>query len=119
MIQNEIGETYGHHIKRFQRHEMVHFDGAVIADGGDTRGALYRMWQKMSDDFNHNVASAITHSRWLEIKRCLKLCDNKVAPKRNQEGYNPAYKYERIWDTFVHNTNAVTEFAESDLCGGK
>jgi hypothetical protein len=32
-------------------------------------------------------------------------------------GYNPAYKYDFIFDTIISNVNAVTRYACLDLCG--
>ena len=37
--------------------------------------------------------------------------------KKGEEGYDPAYKFDYIWDTIIHNVNAVALNAELDLCG--
>ena len=59
----------------------------------------------------------MTHSRWLQIKRCYKFCDNDLAPKRGEPGYDPAYKYDYAWKSLVHNVNALTYSADLDQCG--
>ena len=47
----------------------------------------------------------------------IKLCNNETAPKNGEEGYNPAYKFDMLWNVMVHNVNAITKDAELDLCG--
>jgi len=51
------------------------------------------------------------------MKRCYRLCDNNYVPKKGQTGYNPAYKYDYAWQCSIHNINAMTCEADSDLCG--
>jgi hypothetical protein len=46
-----------------------------------------------------------------------KLNNNFLAPKRNQPGYDPAYKYDMIYKTPIHNINWVTKKAGLDQCG--
>jgi hypothetical protein len=46
-----------------------------------------------------------------------KLCNNDVSPKRGEPGYNPAYKYDVLYDTFIHSINQMTKFSELDQCG--
>ena len=114
-----LGGSYGHEFKQVLAQELVHFDAALIRDGvhGGSDGALYRRWQKSSTIYDPRIANSITHTRWLQIKRTLKLCDNDLAPKRGEAGYDPAYKYDYIFRTIVDNLNALTLRAELDLCG--
>ncbi len=63
------------------------------------------------------MAESISHSRWLQIKRTYKLCNNNVSPKRGEPGYNAAYKYDLLFDTLIYNINQMTKFVESDQCG--
>jgi hypothetical protein len=63
------------------------------------------------------VADSINHSHWLQIKRTYKLCNNDVSPKRGEPRYNPAYKYDLLFDTLIYNINQTTKFAEWDQCG--
>jgi hypothetical protein len=113
-----LGGSYGHKFRVIELHELVRFDGVVVKDGvrGGSDGALYRRWIDGSD-YDHDVADSINHSRWLQIKRTYKLCNNDISPKRGEPGYNPAYKYDMLYDTLIHNINQMTEFAESDQCG--
>ena len=57
------------------------------------------------------------YSRWLQIKRCFKLCDNNCCPKRGERDYDPAYKYDYAYKAVIHNLNAFTYEADADLCG--
>jgi hypothetical protein len=113
-----LGGSYGHKFRVIELHELVRYDGVVVQDGvrGGSDGALYRRWIDGSD-YDHYVADSINHSRWLQIKRTYKLCNNDISPKRGEPGYNPAYKYDMLYDTLIHNINQMTEFAESDQCG--
>jgi hypothetical protein len=63
------------------------------------------------------VQQSITHTRWLQIKRVLKLNNNQTSPKRGQEGYNPAFKFDLLYDVLISNLNAVTKYADLDQCG--
>jgi hypothetical protein len=114
-----LGGSYGHEFKQVLAQELVHFDAALVRDGvnGGSDGALYRRWQPTSTIFDARIADSITHTRWLQIKRTIKLCDNDSAPKRGENGYDPAYKYDYIYRTIIDNLNSLTERAELDLCG--
>jgi hypothetical protein len=48
-----------------------------------------------------------------------KLCDNDLAPKRGETGYDPAYTYDYIFCTIIDNLNSLTGRAELDLCGNE
>ena len=58
----------------------------------------------------------MNHRRWHAIKRVLKLNDNKTAPKRGETGYNPAYKFDLLYECMVHNVNYLTKVADDDQC---
>ncbi|KAL3936788.1 MAG: hypothetical protein SGARI_002405 [Bacillariaceae sp.] len=86
---------------------------------GGSKGAFLRRFDSRpgNTSYNATIAEAFTKSRWLEIKRVIKLCNNLTAKKRGQDGYNPAYKYDFIYDVICHNVNALTLIAGLDLCG--
>ena len=115
-----LGGGYGHEFKATTPIECMQWDGSVVMDGvlGGSRGGFLRRFDTRKGNcmFNVNIASAFTRTRWLEMKRCYKLCNNLTAKKKGQPDYEPAYKYDYIWDVICHNTNAITLFAESDLC---
>jgi hypothetical protein len=81
---------------------------AVVQDGvlGGMDGAIYRRWKKMGE-LSYDpakIVQAITHTRWLGVKRVYKLCDNDLAPRKDQANYDPAYKYDYIYKCLVGNT---------------
>ena len=117
-LQIGLGGSYGHKFKNVLINELVNFDGILVKDGvkGGSDGAIYRRWQNC-EDMDDNIINAMTYRRFLQIKRTIKLCDNRMCPKRGEEGYDPAYKFDFIWKVLVHNVNAITKEAELDLCG--
>ena len=111
--------AYGHDHKPPVCAELLHFDMAVVRDGvcGGMDGAIYRRWKANDEAYDSEIAGAITHTRWLQIKRIYKLCDNDLSPKKGAAGYDPAYNYDYIYKSLITNTNQMTEYAELDLCG--
>ena len=114
-----MGGSYGHTFKEVMLEELLHFDSVVIRDGvhGGTDGAIYRRWREGETTFDKDIARSISHTRWLQLKRTYKLCDNDLAPKKGEEGYNPGYKFDYIYKCIVHNGNELAYSADSDLCG--
>ena len=116
-----LGMGYGHNFDTVQVPELVRWDGVILMDGvrGGSNGAILRRFDTSREDntsFDKNISAAMTKTRFLEIKRVYKLNDNKDGVKRGEEGYNPAYKYDYIWKTLVHNVNALTLRAGLDQC---
>ena len=118
-LQIGLGGSYGHSFKMLTLDELVHFDGVVIRDGvrGGSSGAIHRRWMEGRADYNEQIDKVIRHCRWLQIKRVIKLCDNTKSGKRGDEGYDPAYKYDMLYDVVIKNVNALTKWAELDICG--
>jgi hypothetical protein len=117
-IQIGLGGSYGHIFKNVTLGELVRFDGVVVHDGvkGGSNGAIYRRWMDGAD-YDSLIQGSITHTRWLQIKRVLKLNNNQTSLRRGEEGYNPAFKFDLIYDVMISNLNAVTKYAEADQCG--
>jgi len=113
-----LGGSYGHNFRTINLPELVNFDGVVVRDGvrGGSNGAIYRRWMKCAD-FDDFVSDSISYRRWIQLKRVYKLCNNSESPKRGQEGYNPAYKYDMLYDVLFSNVRAVSKRAELDMCG--
>jgi hypothetical protein len=99
--------------------ELLHFDSVVIRDGvhGGSDGAIYRRWREGETTLDEEVVRSITHTRWLQLKRTYKLCDNDAAPKKGEEGYNPGYKFDYIFKCIIYNINELSHSADLDLCG--
>jgi hypothetical protein len=56
----------------------------------------------------------MTLTRFGEIKRNIKLCNNSEAKKRGEEGYDPAYKFDLPFRVLVSNTNAISSKADEN-----
>jgi hypothetical protein len=118
--QNDLGTgPYGHHFDALTLEDLIHFDGVVIRNGvhGRNDSAINKRWKKSSVAYDAEIDNSISHRRWLQVKRNVKLCDNTSVAKRGEPGYDPAYKYDLIWKVLVHNVNAISFSVELDLCG--
>jgi hypothetical protein len=109
-----LGGSYGHKFKPVDLTELVHFDGVVVRDGvhGGSNCALYWRWMEGADQDDF-IAESILHCHRLQIK----LCNNETVPKCGEPDYNPAYKYDILYNVLIENLNAITEEAKLDLCG--
>jgi len=87
---------------------------------GGSKGAMLRRWDRRRPDdsaFNKHIADSMTSTRWLEIKRAVKLNNNLTATKRDMPNHNPAQKFDYPFECIAFNANILTKNACSDLCG--
>ena len=87
---------------------------------GGSRGAILRRFDNSRPDnsaFDEDIFKSMTKTRWLQIKRVYKLCNNLMSKKRGEQGFDPAYKYRFIYDVLAFNVNALTKNASLDICG--
>ena len=117
--QQQFGNIYGHHISEAAVQEFLRWDGIIVRDGirGGTNGALYRRWMTDTACYDKYVCDAMSYERWVQLKRIYKLNNNDTAKKRGEEGYNPASKYDLIYDVITSNVRALTKYADLDLTG--
>jgi hypothetical protein len=112
--------TYGHKLKPASLEEMVKFDGIVHRHGvGGGGPGIHLCCDPTDSDYDDCIYNAMSHTRILQLKQMYKLNNNCLAPKRNQPGYDPAYKYDVIYKTPIHNINWVTKNAGLDQCGAE
>jgi len=121
MSELKLGGDYGHHWSQVTSPELLRWDGALVKHGvrGGGKTSMMLRFDKSRDDnsaFDAEIANAFTRTRWCEIKRTIKLCDNRLAIKKGQPNYDPAYKYDKIFNVLMHNLNAITLYACSDQC---
>jgi hypothetical protein len=115
---NLVTSGYGTYSRAATSFEFLHWDGLIVMDGvlGGSAGAFFRRFDKSDTGFSPHISEVFTKERWHQIKRVYRLCDNKDAPKRGTEGYNPAYKYHYLYDTAIQNLNSITAKADDDQC---
>eukprot|EP00957_Ditylum_brightwellii_P210743 15365340-Ditylum_brightwellii.AAC.1 len=102
----------------FKSGKHVNFDGYIIRDSvrGGSNGAIYRQWQQ-GTNYDDVMAMSMSYIHFLQIKCTRKICNNDSAKKKKEDGYNPAHKYNYIYDTIFPNVNAFTCYVDLDLCG--
>jgi hypothetical protein len=101
--------------------ELLRWDGVVAMDGvrGGSNGAILRRFNKEDKNTAYcpYIANAFTKTRWLQLKRVIKLNDSTNIKKKGDTGYEPAYKYDMIFDVIISNVNYLTKEAALDMCG--
>ena len=112
-----LSGSYGHAFAEVKIPELVRHDGCLVRDGvrGGSSGAIHRRWLPGAD-YDDDIFDSMKYGRWIQIKRVKKLCNNDRAPKRGDDNYDPAYKFDYIWKTLIHNVNALTKEADLDQC---
>ena len=113
-----FGGQYAHAFKAIKVQELVRFDGVIVRDGalGGSNAALYQRWVTGESMYDPLIQDSLTYDRFLQLKRSYKLCNNYVAGRRGDVGFDPAYKYDLIFKALVNNCNAISKHADLDLC---
>jgi len=91
--------------------------GAIIRHGAreGNPGSLHQRWIKSHPNYDELIAANIMATRFKQIKSVFKLNFNVTATKKWEEDYDPASKYNHIYQTMSHNMNYVTYCAEKDF----
>ena len=111
------GAGYGHRWESVTPQDIVRYFAILIWDGvlGGSHGALYQRWDPNSPKYSPDIVAAMSLSRFGEIKRFIKLCNNDKGRKRGEPGYDPAYKFDLPYRVLVDNTNTITAKADENL----
>jgi hypothetical protein len=111
------GSGYSHDFKNVTVPDIVKWAAVPIRHGarGGNPMTFHFRWIPTDPDYDPKIASAINQSRWLQIKQVFKLQNNFVEPSRGAPGYNPAFRYDPIFKTLVHNMNHFTLKADDDF----
>jgi hypothetical protein len=108
--------------KQVMAAELLHFDMAVVQDSvlGGSNSAIYHRWNKGKSNYDKEIlAGAITHTRWLQIKRVYKICDNDLAPKKGDADYDPIQIQLYLYKYLIHNISKFIQLVDLDLCSDK
>jgi hypothetical protein len=120
MGQLRMGMLHGHAFLPTNAAELLRWDGVVAMDGvrGGSNGAILRRFNKEDKNTAYcaYIANAFTKTRWLQLKRVIKLNNNANIKKKGNDGYEPAYKYDMIFDVIISNVNYLTKEAALDMC---
>ena len=96
--------------------EMVRWTAVPIRHGAldGKPGSLSCRWKQSDPRYDEIIAISMTYSRFIQLKRYMKLNNNSSEPKRGTNDYNPCSKYDMIFKVLVHNMNYVTKYADLD-----
>ena len=105
-IKIVLGGSYSHKFKNIKVQDLVRYDTGVVRYGvcGGSQGDIYQIRQLGSYYCDH-INSCMTYKRWLHIKRVEKLCNNNTMTPKVHGDYDPAYNYDYIYKTIIHNIN--------------
>jgi hypothetical protein len=95
-----LGGPYGYAFKLVKLSKIAIFDDIIARDSvrSGSGGALKQRWIPDCADYKDLSAQSMTHHRFLQIKKVVKLRNNLIAPKKGDAGYNPIYKYDIIYN---------------------
>jgi hypothetical protein len=104
---------YGHYALPVEHIEHVHWDGIILYDGcmGSSDGDIHSRYVQDTPQYSPVIADTMPFERFKQIKRCRKLCDEDKHPKRGEEGYDPAYKFDYLYECMTYNINRMTKRA--------
>ena len=113
------GNDYGHKYTPTSAKELVHWVAVPIRHGarGGKPSEVHTRWMVNDTEYDSDIANSITHSRYKQLKSTFKLNNNMTAVKKGQLGYDPACKYDYIYQAVCHNMNYFTKYASLDLAG--
>jgi hypothetical protein len=78
-------------------------------------GTLSCRFKKTDPRYDDVIANAMTLSRFLHLKRYVKLNNNSVEKPRTAPDFDPCNKYDMIFKVMCHNMNYCTLRADLDL----
>eukprot|EP00536_Pseudo-nitzschia_multiseries_P007128 jgi/Psemu1/17093/gm1.17093_g len=121
---NQAKTGKGHYVRGMKLSELVHFDGIVYLYGAleGKKGSICYRWTTIEALYPPEIAIKMSWYWWRQIKSNLKLnCNheakyNRLLCKDDMSKFNYAYKFDYIYETFVHNVNYFSKKACSDLC---
>jgi hypothetical protein len=105
--------------KTFSLSELLRFDGILYLHAAlGSKFSIAKRWDPDDCFYQKDIKqkSGMSFGRWEEIKKNLKLCDNRVEEALDgTDRYNPAHKFDLIYQCLVHNVNEFTQKSCLDL----
>jgi len=97
--------------------DLVRWVGIPIRHGSldGKPGTLSCRFKKTDPRYDECIANVMTLSRFLQLKRYMKLNNNSVEKPRTSPDYDPCNKYDMIFKVLCHNMNYCTLKADLDL----
>ena len=116
LVEGGKGGGYGHKWTNVDEAELVRWVGVPIRNGArnGSPGSIHERWLPEEEDYDQFIANAMTYTRYRELKSVFKLNNNVASPPRGQDVYDPASKYDLIYQVVTHNMNLLTKSAELD-----
>ena len=116
-LQNDHGGDYGHEYRLVTAAELVRFDGMLLRHGVLGGGHIHHRFISTDPSYDSIIAGAMTFSRFIQIKAVLKLNDNRSDfANRDSHSFDPANKYDLVYEVLVHNMNAAILRCSLDIC---
>ena len=93
--------------------EHVNWDGVVARN---TNKNLANCWNEEHENAHGPIiAGTMKYQRWLQLKRCVKLCPYYDEPEKDHADYDPTQKYAMLWDVMTFNLNAFIKKGGTDV----
>ena len=110
------GMGFGHKWVMPDVAEMIRWTAIPIRNGAldGNPGTLPHRWKPSDPRYDRVIAESMPYTRFLQLKRYMKLNNNSTEPKRGTANYDPCCKYDMIFKVLVHNMNYATKYADLD-----
>eukprot|EP00536_Pseudo-nitzschia_multiseries_P005353 jgi/Psemu1/12394/gm1.12394_g len=111
IYSNTKNDGYGHQVERIRHDEIVHFNGVMFIHDvcGGSSNNIGSQWASDNCLYHKLLAEKIKDWRWREIEENLKLCNN--CKEEFRVPFNPANKFDLVYQTIVNNSNYLTKKA--------
>ena len=117
IMEKRLGCGYGHSFDLVTPTELVRWDGIVLRHCTLGGGDIHVRFIETDPGYDPVIARSMSYSRWLQIKSVLKLnMNNAPSAARGNAAFDPANKYDYIYQCYVDNFNPLMASASLDLC---
>jgi len=93
--------------------EHINWDGVVTRK---TNKNLANCWNKENENaYDPLIAGTMKYQRWLQMKRCVKLCPYCEEPENHEPAYDPTQEYRMLRDVMAFNLNLFIKKGGTDV----